>query len=512
MITSNLRKMALDGGGMPGLLGMMKPSAPVAAAPVAPAPVAAPVAAPAPAAPTQSDPLSVLLDPNNLGMGQQLSAAEWAAIDKATGTNIGPAQDGSPYYEFTGLTDMNSTGWTPTQAFYDALNGYNASQLGSDNSSYYWNISGPNGAPSNTPTFTSSSKDSLGGLDKVALAAIGAMAGPAAFTAMGGGAGAGLGANMLAGAGTGAALGGTTSAVTSMGDWNAIGNGVLTGGLTGAAGGALYQGMSGIGDGMAVIDPNSVPSAADAGLTSLGQIDTSGLSNVSVPEIGSATYLNGMGSMPAALSTAATPPIDTSAFSNYASQTVPGVQLPTSSLSGVVPQVNAPSGLLSDPSPVSYSSSMPPELSTTPSTPLETSIPRVDVPQVQTLPPELSLNAGTNYSNEGAHYSTDAPSPLDAATQSPINSTPLAGSGLLDWMKANPGLAKTLVTGVGGLLGGFGSSSGGSISGTGAPVTPNLWNVGKAPANTYTAPTQYATPQVNMTGQQNSGAWRWMKG
>ena len=489
-----------EGSGLPGLLNMatkQQASAPVAQ----PAPVVQQAAASALPAAISTSSLADLLDPNKLGMGQQLSPEAWAAIDKATGTNIGPAQDGSPYYSFTGLTDENSTGWTPTQAYYDALNGYTASNLGNDANSNYWNIAGPNGTTSTAPTFASSAQESLGGLDKLVLAGIGAAAGPALFAGLGGGATAGLGANLLAGAGSGAVLGGTMGAVTSTGDMNAIGQGILNGGLTGALGGAVYQGLNG---GSATIPADSVPNLS--GGTGLKPLDVNSyaipdigavpsvsspvLSASSIPSLGSYGLgaLEGMG--PAVVPSVGSVP------SLYSPASLSALSVPDLSQGtglqplqmGVVEPVNVPSVGLPE---ASISTAAVPNVSNT------SSVPSVPGPQ-------------SDYSNEGSHY-TDKSS-LNPATDSPVNVAPAASPGLLDWLKANPELAKLGLTAAGGLLGGLGNSGGGSIAGTGKTITPNIWNVGKPQENNYTPPTQYAAPQLNMTGQQNSGAWRWMKG
>ena len=113
---------------------------------------------------------------------------------------------------------------------------------------------------------------------------------------------------------------------------------------------------------------------------------------------------------------------------------------------------------------------------------------------------------------------------FDVAKQAGGDMLGSAGSTASDaaaWAKANPMLARLLMSGAGGLLGGLGGQSG-SIAGMGGQ--------GYGPAKQWTAPSSVDTsllapaqrqlpPQrqqpmglLNVSGSPNSGAWRYLKG
>ena len=272
--------------------------------------------------------------------------------------------------------------------------------------------------------------------------------------------------------------------VVSSGNW--VGDNTVGGGWLGSHAdqvvSASIAAMTGAGllggSGNATLAADSVPSLA--GGTGLGTAE--GVGSLAVPEIGAASSIGstGMATLADTLPT----------FASLG--TVEGVGALAVPEIGAIPYLGAGMGA----GMATMADTLPDLSAGTGLEPLPTGVvDPVNVPSIGL--PESTLGASL------------VPS---IASQTAAGTMPAASGGLLDWMKANPGLAKTLVTGVGGLLGGMGGGSSGGSGGSGAPVTPNLWNVGKAQANPYTAPNQYVTPQVNMTGQQNSGAWRWMKG
>ena len=83
------------------------------------------------------------------------------------------------------------------------------------------------------------------------------------------------------------------------------------------------------------------------------------------------------------------------------------------------------------------------------------------------------------------------------------------------WMSdpKNAGLARLLMAGAGGLLGGLGGQQGNA--GTGAPVygAPKSWTGASSVDTSLLAPAQRQQPQglLNVSGQPNSGAWRFAK-
>lgn len=468
---SKVPMMMADGGGI--LASLMKPTTAVAA-PVAA--TAAPVATPQ-AQSTSS--LADLLNPNNLGMGQQLSPDAWAAIQKATGTDIGPAQDGK-YYTFTGQTDDNSTGWTPTQAYYDALNGYNGSYLGNFADGNRWNITGPSGQSSSI----TSSNAGLGLMEPLTLGAIGLMTGG------------GLLANGLSPAAAGAASGALTGFGTSGTIGGALQGGAI-GGAMGGIGGAISDALSPTavaadqitGLPAYAIDPvNSYANQAAIGLM--------GLPNYAVDPVNS--YVS-----QAAVGASGLPNYALDPVNSYANQTAIGsTGLPNYALdpvsansyqAAVNPEFNLPNYAV-DPA-NSYANQQAIDAAT--------GLPNyaLDPAPVATTPAAPAPTA--DYSNEGNNYPTQ-----ESTAGSPVNSTPTS-NGLWDWMKNNPLEAKLLLSGGMGLLNGLGG--GGSGGGSSTPIVGKTWNAAPAGAAAFKAPTQYQAGSLPTSGVNGAGAWQWMK-
>jgi hypothetical protein len=105
---------------------------------------------------------------------------------------------------------------------------------------------------------------------------------------------------------------------------------------------------------------------------------------------------------------------------------------------------------------------------------------------------------------------------FDAAKQvggDMLGSAGSAAGSAAAWMAQNPGLAKLLTAGAGGLLGGLGGQQGNA--GASAPVygAPKSWTGASSVDTSLLAPAQRQQPQglLNVLGQPNSGAWRFAK-
>lgn len=402
------------------------------------------------------------------------STVDWGSIGPAL-AKLGIGQngrDGSAGWQFNNNTEAGNVGWTLTPEAAEKLAGWTVGdpRLQGETRTQQIKDAGGQTVGTSQEDMSRNLLDTLG-----PMLAAGGMA-YFGVPALGGL----LGGGVLGGAAAGAGIGGATAAAQG----NDIGKGLLMGGIGGGISGAM-GGVPASGE-VAGLDPFTPDS-----LKAWGQS-----AGVGVPDWESA--VSGLGGANP-LEMGAYAPDAMQAWAQNAGRGVPDwesqiaaptAQPPTSGLDQFRQQeIN------------SYQTDG-----------------RMPSPAVPEAPPTTGLSDFR--ADELKGYQTDGRLPSSPAvptgTGGLLGTLKGAGSGALDWMKANPGLAKMLIGGAAGLLGSQGGSSGGAAKQYGpavqwkspvAGISQGLLG-GEQSAQSAQG---YPAALGLLGGQPNAGAWRFLR-
>lgn len=403
------------------------------------------------------------------------STVDWGSIGPAL-QKLGIGQngrDGSAGWQFNNNIDAGNVGWTLTPEAAEKLAGWTVGdpRLQGETRTQQIKDAGGQTVGTSQEDMSRNLLDTLG-----PMLAAGGMA-YFGVPALGGL----LGGGVLGGAAAGAGIGGATAAAQG----NDIGKGLLMGGIGGGISGAM-GGVPASGGDVAGLDPFTPDS-----LKAWGQS-----AGVGVPDWESA--VSGLGGANP-LEMGAYAPDAMRAWAQSAGQGVPDWESPIAA-----PTAQPPSSGLDQFRQQEINSYQ--------------TDGRMPSPAVPEAPPTTGLSDFR--ADELKGYQTDGRLPSSPAvptgTGGLLGTLKGAGSGALDWMKANPGLAKMLIGGAAGLLGSQGGASGGAAKQYGpavqwkspvAGIPQGLLGGGQSAQSAQGYPAALGL----LGGQPNAGAWRFLR-
>lgn len=421
-----------------------------------------------------------------------LNTVDWGSIGPALAKmGIGQnGRDGSAGWQFNNNIDRGDVGWTLTPEAAAKLQGWTVGdpRLQGDTRTQQIKDSAGSTAGTSTEDMSRNFMDTLGPILAGGIATVGV---PIMGAAFGGGA--------LGGAAAGGLLGGATAAAQG----NNVGKGLLMGGI----GGGITGAMGGVPAGESSVNSLSgVPGETQSAIDAYAQ---SGMPDMmqGIPDLGAQSFPVAPQPMPSWL--------DAVHGENVASLDQFAQQIPHQ-VQSLIPewsQASVPSWLDSVKGETEASLQQASQ-----QTPAQVNSTMPNVSAIQATLPTTGVDPMRQ--QEIAGYQTDGSLPSSPAvptgTGGLLGTLKGAGSGALDWMKANPGLAKLMLGGAGALLSSQGGSSGGAPKQYGPAVQ---WKspVAGIPQGLLGGGQQqaqgggYPAAMGLLGGQPNSGAWRFLR-
>jgi hypothetical protein len=421
-----------------------------------------------------------------------LNTVDWASIGPAL-AKLGIGQngrDGSEGWQFNNSVDKGDIGWSLTPEAAAKLQGWTVGDPRLQGDTVTQQIKDQTGAGVGTAVEDHAKNlfwDQIG--PGIVAAGMGYFAAPALGGALGGG--------LLGGAGGGAITGGAIAGATG----NNVGQGLLAGGIMGGINGAMGN-----------VPATGAPASSVSGVPAEAQSAIDAYAQSPMPDM-----MQGMPDLGGAQSFPVAPQAQPSwldavhgenvaSLDQFAQQTPQQVQ----SLIPEWSQASAPSWLDSVKAETEKSLQQASQ-----QTPAQVNSTMPDVSAIPATVPTSGLDPMRKAELDGYQTNGTQPSPAVAATGGGLlGSVGEAGSSVAKWMAENPGLSKLLLGGASALLSGQGG-------GTSAPKT-------------YGAPVQWKSPLPQISqgllsgggqadqggypaamgllgGQQNAGAWRWLR-